>query len=165
MVTFNLALSGGTKPYLLTILNGGTLNDYASIVNNSLQISNVPTTGLTGTVQVKMTDFMGLANIYILNVEIPAADYSISLTPLYFASPVWVSNYSFSVTAVPSTVPTPITYTVLDGGLKLYATNIGNTITLNGIPTTGLNGVVNVYVEDANGVFAVVPISVVIPAE
>jgi hypothetical protein len=126
-----------------------------------LVISNIHNTGLQGTVNVKVTDFNGLSNIYLLDITVPAANYTIGITPLYVSSPVWSSTFSFLLNGV-NGVGT-YTYTTMPGGLASNAVNTGNSFTIHDIPTSGLNGLLHVFVADSNGVSSEIPISIVIP--
>jgi hypothetical protein len=160
--TFNLQPTGGTSPYSIAVLSGGTI-PYSDCAMNTYQlvISNIHNTGLQGTVNVKVTDFNGLSNIYLLDITVPAANYTIGITPLYVSSPVWSSTFSFLLNGV-NGVGT-YTYTTMPGGLASNAVNTGNSFTIHDIPTSGLNGLLHVFVADSNGVSSEIPISIVIP--
>jgi hypothetical protein len=161
-VSFDLSASGGTAPYIFSLMSGGTIPN-AVIYDNKVIISQIPLTGVVGTLNIKVTDFDGLSDIYLITVTVPAANYSISVSPLAWLAPAYGTSLSFPITPIGGVAPYVVTL-LSTGTARPYASSFNNLITLSNVPTTGFTGTLGIMAVDANGISTEATITVTVPS-
>jgi hypothetical protein len=161
-VTFDLSASGGAQPYIFSLMSGGTLPN-AVIYDNKVTVSQIPLTGIIGTLNVKVTDFNGLSDIYLVTVTVPAANYSISVAPLNWVAPAYGATLTFAINPIGGVPPYTVTL-LTTGTARPYASSFNNLITLNNVPNTGYTGTLGVRAVDAHGIMAEATVTVTVPS-